>query len=52
MKTKIGKVSATEKSPTTVNEFSFWLEEGVEVKPFDIIKQKSILVVKNQLHME
>ena len=37
---KIGKVSATEKSPTTVNEFSFWLEEDVEVKPFDIVKTK------------
>jgi len=34
----IGKVSASEKSPTTVDNFNFWLKEGVLVRPFDIIK--------------
>jgi len=34
----IGKVSATEKSPTTNDTFIFWLEDNAEVKPFDIIK--------------
>ncbi|MCL5061905.1 MAG: ATP-binding protein [Nitrospiraceae bacterium] len=35
---KIGKVSATEKSPTTNDEFIFWVEDNFEIKPFDIIK--------------
>jgi hypothetical protein len=38
---KIGKVSATEKSPTTNDEFNFWVEDNVEIKPFDIIKAEN-----------
>lgn len=38
---KIGKVSATEKSPTTNDEFIFWVENNVEIKPFDIIKAEN-----------
>lgn len=34
----IGKVSASEKYPTTVDDFSFWLEDEVIVRPFDIVK--------------
>ena len=34
----IGKVSASEKDPTTVDEFSFWLQGDVLVRPFDIVK--------------
>lgn len=30
---KIGKVSATEKSPTTNDEFIFWLDDNIEIKP-------------------
>jgi uncharacterized protein len=38
MSEPIGKVSASEKSPTTVDYFNFWLKEGILVRPFDIIK--------------
>ena len=38
MSIKIGKISATEKNPTTNDEFIFWLEDNVEIRPFDIIK--------------
>ena len=34
----IGKVSASERYPTTVDEFYFWIQDDVIVKPFDIIK--------------
>lgn len=35
---KIGKVSASEKSPTSTDEFIFWLDDNVEIRPFDIVK--------------
>lgn len=38
MNEPIGKVSASEKSPTTVDNFNFWLKDGILVRPFDIIK--------------
>lgn len=38
MSKKIGKVSATESKPTTNDEFVFWLDNDIQVKPFDIIK--------------
>ncbi|MCI5179703.1 MAG: ATP-binding protein [Candidatus Electrothrix sp. AW3_4] len=34
----IGKVSASERYPTTVDEFYFWIQDDVIVKPFDIVK--------------
>jgi len=34
----IGKVTATEKSPTTTQKFIFWLKDGIEISPFDIVK--------------
>lgn len=34
----IGKISASEKYPTTVDHFYFWLKEGIIVRPFDIVK--------------
>lgn len=34
----IGKVSASEKYPTTVDEFCFWIQDERLVRPFDIIK--------------
>lgn len=40
---KIGKVSATEKKPTTNDEFIFWLDDNIEIKPFDIIKADNII---------
>lgn len=39
----IGRVSATEKSPTSNDEFVFWLDDNAEVKPFDIIKANNIV---------
>ncbi|MBU5484140.1 ATP-binding protein [Clostridium sp. MSJ-11] len=41
MSNKIGKVSATEKNPTSNDEFIFWLDDEAEVKPFDIIKAEN-----------
>lgn len=39
MKTKIiGKVSATEKYPSTIDEFYFWTDKKQILSPFDIIK--------------
>ncbi|MDM8560932.1 ATP-binding protein [Candidatus Parabeggiatoa sp. HSG14] len=37
-KNLIGKVSATEKQPTTVDEFVFWIQDNTLVKPFDIVR--------------
>lgn len=34
----IGKVSATEKSPSTIDEFYFWTDKKQILSPFDIIK--------------
>lgn len=35
---KIGRVSATEKVPTSCDEFIFWLEDSQKISPFDIVK--------------
>jgi DNA helicase HerA-like ATPase len=35
---KIGKIIATEKVPTTVDEFFFWTDKNLIIKPFDVIK--------------
>lgn len=37
-KTIIGKVSATEKCPSTIDEFYFWTDKKQILSPFDIIK--------------
>ena len=34
----IGKVSATEKSPQTCDDFSFWLTDETILSPFDIVR--------------
>ncbi len=36
----IGKVSATEKSPSTIDEFYFWTDKKQILSPFDIVKVK------------
>lgn len=46
---KIGKVSATEKSPTTNDEFIFWLDDNIEIKPFDIVKAGNNVGDKNSI---
>ena len=38
----IGKVSATEKCPSTTDEFYFWTDKGEILSPFDIIKVKHL----------
>lgn len=38
----IGKVSATEKNPSTTDEFYFWTDKAEILSPFDIIKVKHL----------
>ena len=38
MKKIIGKVTATEKQPTTIDEFCFWTSKDMILNPFDVIK--------------
>ena len=38
MKKIIGKVSATEKCPSTIDEFYFWTNKKQVLSPFDIVK--------------
>lgn len=35
---QIGKILATEKVPTTVDEFYFWTDKELIIKPFDVVK--------------
>jgi hypothetical protein len=45
---KIGRVSATEKVPTSCDEFIFWLEDNQKISPFDIIRvENNIDTVKS-----
>ena len=37
MPKKIGKVVATEKAPSTVDEFYFWTDKKLIIKPFDVV---------------
>lgn len=39
---KIGKIIATEKAPTTVDEFFFWTDKHLVLKPFDVVKVEHI----------
>lgn len=34
----IGKVSATEKYPSTIDEFYFWTDKKQILSPFDVVK--------------
>jgi hypothetical protein len=36
--TPIGKVTATERSPTSCGTANFWVREGVVIRPFDIVR--------------
>ena len=38
----IGKVAATEKQPTTIDEFYFWTNKQRILNPFDVVKVKHI----------
>jgi DNA helicase HerA-like ATPase len=35
---QIGKIIATERVPTTVDEFYFWTDKELIIKPFDVVK--------------
>ncbi|MCD9188944.1 MAG: hypothetical protein LUM44_21180 [Pyrinomonadaceae bacterium] len=39
---KIGKIVATERTPSTVDEFYFWTDQKLILKPFDVIKVEHI----------
>ena len=39
---KLGKVSATEKNPSTIDDFYFWTKAGVVLNPFDVVKVNHI----------
>ena len=38
MEAVIGKISATEKNPSTIDEFYFWTKAGCKLGPFDVVK--------------
>lgn len=38
----IGKVSATEKNPSTTEDFFFWTSKTEVLSPFDIVKVEQI----------
>lgn len=42
MTQQIGKVVATERAPSTVDEFYFWTQKNLIIKPFDVIKVSHI----------
>ena len=39
---QIGKIIATDKAPTTVDEFFFWTDKKLIIKPFDVVKVNHI----------
>lgn len=42
MNRQIGKVAATEKSPTTIDEFFFWTSTDLILNPFDVVKVEHV----------
>lgn len=34
----IGKVIATEKNPSTIDDFYFWTKQDLILNPFDVVK--------------
>lgn len=42
MKKPIGRIAATEKCPTTIDEFFFWTSQNLILNPFDVIKVEHI----------
>ena len=45
----IGKVSATEKNPSTLQYFYFWTKAGYDINPFDIVKVEHISKVEGKI---
>ena len=42
----IGRVIATEKHPTTIDDFAFWTKSDLVLNPFDIVQGQSWLIVQ------
>ncbi|MFW5871997.1 MAG: ATP-binding protein [bacterium] len=42
MNNVIGKIAATEKNPTTIDDFYFWTSKNMILNPFDVIKVNHI----------
>ena len=40
--TVIGRVLATEKNPTTIDNFTFWTDPELILNPFDIVKVQHV----------
>ena len=40
--TIIGRVLATEKNPTTIDDFTFWTDPELILNPFDIVKVQKV----------
>lgn len=40
--TLIGRVAATEKCPTTIDNFTFWTASDLILNPFDIVKVEHV----------
>ena len=40
--TVIGRVLATEKNPTTIDDFTFWTDPELILNPFDIVKVQHV----------
>jgi uncharacterized protein len=43
----IGKITATEKKPTTCNSLRFWIQKDVVIRPFDIVKIEHVASVRS-----
>lgn len=42
MSRKIGRITATEKNPTTIDKFCFWMDQEEKLNTFDIVKVKHL----------
>ena len=42
MKDPIGRIAATEKCPTTIDEFFFWTSQNLILNPFDVVKVEHV----------
>ena len=39
----IGRILATEKAPTTIDNFAFWTNPSLILNPFDIVKVEHVM---------
>ena len=45
----IGRTLATEKAPTTIDNFAFWTNPSLILNPFDIVKVEHVKIRYNKL---